>query len=571
MATMAGFAGLGHPLVTMPAIIPATMPTSRREFMAISGASSAAWLAGATASAAPIDGARRPAPDRILPNDQQAVQALTRSPVASDIDIARKAVEAATKAGATYADARLVLMRRESVRVRNDRARPVSLRESYGLGVRVVADGGWGYAAISALSTRRVIEAAERAVAAARSNGKLRTDLGQPPVQLVAAPAVKGSWVTPHEIDPFDVAPIDKADMLLEIAAKAKAVPGVGFVNVGLSCVSEDKLLVTSDGTEVHQIFLRVAPQLTATAVDRRRGGFASRTHEAPGMLAGWEYLRDVGLRNDAKAIGEDAVRKLHADSVEPGRKTVILAPSNLWLTIHESIGHPTELDRAMGLEADYAGTSFIRPDDAGRLRIGAEIVNIAADRTQPGGLATVGWDDEGVASQRWDMVREGVLVGWQTTRDQASWIGESASRGCCYGEGHDGVPFQRMPNISLQPGSEGYTTEDLINATEDGIYVTGRGSWSIDQQRYNFQFSGQTFWEIKRGRLTRPLRDVAYQANTVEFWNSCDMIGGEGSYRLGSTFGDGKGQPSQSNAVSHGCPPARFEANVINTGGKDR
>ena len=473
-------------------------------------------------------------------------------------------------AGATYADARLVLMRRESVRVRNDKARPASLRERYGLGVRVVAEGGWGFVGIQTLSQRAVVDAAKRAVASARGNGKLRSSLGQPPVELVPAPAAKGIWVTPHEIDPFEVAPIDKAEMLLEIAARARAVPGVSHVSAGFSCVSEDKLLVTSDGTEVHQLFLRGAPSFSATAVDRRRGGFASRTHEAPGMLAGWEYLRDLGLLNDATRIGEEAVAKLHAASVEPGRRTVVLAPSNLWLTIHESIGHPTELDRAVGLEADYAGTSFIRPEDTGKLQIGSEIVNLVADRTQPGGMATVGWDDEGVAAQRWDIVRKGTLVGWQTTRDQAKWIGEDASRGCCYGEYHDGVPFQRMPNISLQPGTEGYTTEDLINATEDGIYVTGRGSWSIDQQRYNFQFSGQTYWEIKRGRLTRPLRDVAYQANTVEFWNSCDMIGGEGTYRLGATFGDGKGQPGQSNSVSHGCPPARFVANVINTGGKE-
>ncbi|MCB9717854.1 MAG: TldD/PmbA family protein [Myxococcales bacterium] len=531
---------------------------------------SAAWLSGIAASAAP-KGSREPAPERAPSYDDQAAEALARSPVASDADIARRAVQAAMDGGATYADARLVLMRREQVAVRDDRARPVSLREHYGLGIRVVADGGWGFAAIQALSDRAVVDAAKLAVTSARANGKLRKDLGQPLVELVPAPVAKATWVTPHEIDPFDVAPIDKAEMLLEIAARAKAVKGVSFVEAGFSAVAEDKLLVTSDGSELHQIFLRVAPQLTVTAVDRRRGGFASRDHEAPAMLAGWEYLRDLGLRNDAAGVGEDAVRKLHAASVEPGVKTVVLAPSNLWLTIHESIGHPTELDRVMGLEADLAGTSFLRPEDLGERRIGSERVNLVADRTQPGGLATVGWDDEGVAAQRWDLVRDGKLVGWQTTRDQAKWIGESASRGCCYGEGHDGVPFQRMPNVSLQPGPEGYTTEDLINATEDGIYVTGRGSWSIDQQRYNFQFSGQTFWEIKRGRLTRPLRDVAYQANTIEFWSSCDMIGGPGTYRLGGTFGDGKGQPHQSNSVSHGCPPARFTANVINTGGTDQ
>ncbi|MCA9708635.1 MAG: TldD/PmbA family protein [Myxococcales bacterium] len=547
------------------------MPSSRRQFLAVSSVGSAAWLAGAGAAAAAPKGARKPAPGASPPYDDQAAQALARSPVVSDEDLARRAVEAAVAAGATYADARLVLLRREHVQVRDDRSQPVRLHERYGLGVRALAEGGWGFAATQVLSARAVTEAAQRAVATARHSGTLRQDLGQPPVELVAAPAVQGQWVTPHEIDPFDVAPVDKAQLLLELTAAARRVPGVAYADASLQAVAEDKLLVTSDGARIHQILLRVAPELTATAVDRRRGGFASRSHEAPAMLAGWEYVRDLGLLAQAEGIGEDAVRKLHAASVEPGPTTVVLAPSNLWLTIHESIGHPTELDRVMGLEADFAGTSFLRPDDAGTRKIGSEKVHLVADRTQPGGLATVGWDDEGVAAQRWDLVREGVLVGWQTTRDQAAWVGETASRGCLYGEGHDGVPFQRMPNISLQPGPEGYTTEDLINATEDGIYITGRGSGSIDQQRRNFQFSGQMCWEIKRGRLRRPLRDVAYQGQTTDFWGSCDMIGGKGTYRLGGTYHDGKGQPVQSNAVSHGCPPARFSATIVNTEGADR
>ncbi|MGB1275000.1 MAG: TldD/PmbA family protein, partial [Nannocystaceae bacterium] len=263
-----------------------------------------------------------------------------------------------------------------------------------------------------------------------------------------------------------------------------------------------------------------------------------------------------------------EALQKLHAKSVEPGKRNVILAPSNLWLTIHESIGHPTELDRARGLEANFAGTSFLKPEMTGRFQIGSKPVQLIADRTQTGGLATTGWDDEAVPAGKWPIVKDGVLVGWQTTRDQASWIGESASRGCSYADSYGSVPFQRMPNISLQPGTEGYTTEDLIAATDDGVLISGRGSWSIDHQRYNFQFGGQFFWEIKHGRLTQPLRDVAYQANTTEFWNSCDMLGGEGTYRLGGSFSDGKGEPGQANAVSHGCPPARFTVNVLNTGG---
>ncbi len=539
--------------------------------MAGTGVGSAVFWAHARAGRAMPAGARTPAPATAPSYDDPAARALAQSPVPSDVDLARRAVEAATGAGATYADARLVLMRRERVSVRDERSQPVRLHERYGLGVRVVAAGGWGFAAVSTLSERAVIDAARRAVASARAGGALRQDLGQPPVQLVAAPAVKGQWVTPHQLDPFDVAPVDKASLLADLTAAARAVRGVSHAEASVQAVAEDKLLVTSDGTEVHQIFFRIAPQLTATAVDRRRGGFASRSHEASAMLAGWEYVRDLSLVADAPQVAEDAVRKLHAVSVTPGPATIVVAPSNLWLTIHESVGHPTELDRVVGLEADYAGTSFLRRDDAGQRRIGSERVHLVADRTQPGGLATVGWDDEGVAAQRWDLVREGMLVDWQTTRDQAAWIGQDSSHGCLYGEEHDGVPFQRMPNISLQPGAEGYTTEDLINATEEGLYITGRDSGSIDQQRYNFQFSGQMCWEIKRGRLVRPVRDVAYQANTIEFWSSCDMIGGEGTYRLGGTFHDGKGQPGQSNAVSHGCPPARFRATIVNTQGDAR
>jgi TldD protein len=379
---------------------------------------------------------------------------------------------------------------------------------------------------------------------------------------------VKGTWVSPHARDPFAVSPADKAALLLRATAAALGVKGVKHAKAGVTSVREDKIVLTSEGSRVHQIALRIVPELDATAVDRKRGRFAKRDHEAAPMLAGWEYVEELDLPGAAPQIATEALQKLHAPPVEPGKMNVILAPSNLWLTIHESVGHPTELDRALGLEANFAGTSFLKVADTGKLGYGSDRVHLVADRTQPGGLATVAWDDECVASQRWDLVRGGKFVGWQTTREQAGWIGEAASRGCSYGQGYGGVPFQRMPNVSLQPGSEGHTTEDLINATEKGVLVSGRGSWSIDHQRHNFQFGGQMFWKIEKGRLRGVLRDVAYQANTLEFWKSCDMLGGKGTYRLGGSMGDGKGEPSQSNAVSHGCPPARFTATVIRTGG---
>jgi len=497
------------------------------------------------------------------------LQLLAGSPLLADEALAARALAAATRAGASYADARLVAWQRERIAVSDDHIRGVQRSSEYGLGIRVIAGGAWGFAATPRLDPRSVEDAAKRAVAAAKINAGLRRE----PVELAPLAAIVGSWVSPHTIDPWTITPQDKAELLIRASQAALAVAGVDHSAAGVETQREEKLLLSSEGARIHQLLVRIRPSLTATAVDRRRGQFASRDHEIAPMLAGWEHLEDAKLVDDAPQIGEDAVRKLHAAPVEPGERTVILDPSNLWLTIHESIGHPTELDRALGLEANYAGTSFIDPRQTGALELGNEMINFVADRTQPGGLATCAWDDDGVGTERWKLVENGVLVDWQTTRDQAHWIraktGDKAGHACSYADSYASVPFQRMPNVSLQPGPEGYTREDLINATEDGILITGRGSWSIDQQRYNFQFSGQFFWEIKNGRLARPLRDVAYQANTVEFWRSCDMLGGVGSYRLGGSFSDGKGEPSQSNAVSHGCPPGRFKVNVVSTAGK--
>lgn len=511
-------------------------------------------------------GAREPAPVKAPASGDLAL--LSSSPLLADEALAARALAAATKAGASYADVRLVAWQRERVSVRDDHIQGVRRSSEYGLGVRVIAEGAWGFAATPRLDARAVEEVAKRAVAAAKINAKLVREK----VELASVAPIVGSWVAPHRIDPFGVTPKDKADLLIAASQAALAVAGVAHSSASVDTQREEKLFLSSEGARIHQVMFRIFPRLSATAVDRRRGQFASRDHEIAPMLAGWEHVEDAKLIDDAAQIGEDVVRKLHAAPVEPGERTVILDPSNLWLTIHESIGHPTELDRALGLEANFAGTSFIDPQKTGELSLGNDKINFVADRTQPGGLATCAWDDDGVGTERWNLVERGKLVDWQTTRDQAHWIrdktGDEDGHACSYADSYSSVAFQRMPNISLQPGSEGYTTEDLINATDDGILISGRGSWSIDHQRYNFQFSGQYFWEIKNGRLARPLRDVAYQANTVDFWNSCDMLGGAGTYRLGGSFGDGKGEPGQSNAVSHGCPPARFRVNVVSTAG---
>lgn len=520
---------------------------------------------GGRAHAAP-EAARGVAPQQVGGGGPDGLRA--SSELLALAPLARRAVERAMSKGATYADSRLVAISREDVAVRDAAVDRVSRSDELGLSVRVLVDGAWGFAAVPRLVDREIDRAVDTALAGAKAQAGLRKRIAAPPVELAKVEKVSGLWVTPHTIDPFSIDPSQKADLLLRAAAAVLSVRGVTHARAEVTTEREDKFLVTSDGSEVHQVHLRVAPELTATAVDRKRGRFASRDHEAPPLAIGWEYLEELDLPSAGKRIAEEVLQKLDAPQVEPGEGHVILAPSNLYLTIHESIGHPTELDRAMGLEANFAGTSFLSPKDTGKLQYASDIVEVVADRTQAAGLATTGWDDEAVATSRWPIISKGKFVGWQTTREQAAWIGETASRGCSYGHGYDGVQFQRMPNVSLQPGKEGYTTEDLINATEKGVYITGRGSWSIDQQRHNFQFGGQMFWKIERGRIVSPLRDVAYQANTLDFWRSCDMLGGKSTYRLGGSMGDGKGEPGQSNAVSHGCPPARFRATIVRTAG---
>jgi TldD protein len=478
-------------------------------------------------------------------------------------DLVKRALAAATKAGASYADVRVVRIRRESVATREDRVERVSANQDYGVGVRVIAGGAWGFAATPSVTAAEAERVARDAVAIAKANAPLMAR----PVALAPVPANVDVWQTPLIKDPFKIPLEDKAELLLAINREAMKVPGVKFVNAQYAAIGEWKLLASTDGAYIEQEIVRLGPSYTVTAVDDKRGEFETCDHDLPPRQAGWEYIEAAPLVADARRIAEQAVEKLKAPSVAPGPRDLILDPSNLYLTIHESIGHSTELDRAMGYEANAAGTSFATPDKRGKLRIGAPILTFFADKTTPGGLATCGYDDDGVATQKWNLVQNGVFVGYQTTREQAGWIGETASRGTSYADSYGSIPFQRMPNVSLAPGDKQRSIDDLIAATDDGIVIAGRGSWSIDHQRFNFQFGGQVFWEVKRGKKIRMLRDVAYQANTLAFWNSCDAIGGPSSWWLGGTLSDGKGEPGQINSVSHGCPPARFKrVNILNT-----
>ena len=479
-------------------------------------------------------------------------------------EIAAAALTQAVKLGASYADIRINRYRRESITTRERQVQNVSRSTSYGLGLRVLVNGTWGFAASNIVDAASARAAAEQAVAIARANAALTTRK----VVLANADKVVTTWANPIKRDPFEVPLETKTAFLMKLNEAALAVPGVSFINSQLQFVDEQKYFASSEGSRITQRLVRTYPQFTTTAADRAAGDFQTRAVVDRAKLLGYEYVEDYPWLQDAERAGHEVVEKLTAKSAVPGRYDVVVDPSQLFLAIHESVGHSTELDRSLGYEANMAGTSFVKPGDAGKLRFGSKIVNLVGDRTQPGGLATTGFDDEGVQSERWHLVRDGMFVDWQTTRELAPLVGQQKSHGCLHADDWSSVPFPRMPNVSLEPAATEVTLEDLFSDIKRGIYVVGRGVSSIDQQRYNFQFGGAVIREITNGKLGPMLRDAAYQSRTPDFWASCDGLGGPATYRLWGTSADGKGEPGQTNAVSHGCPPARFRnVTVLNTG----
>ncbi len=534
------------------------MSPSRRDFLKTASAAAVA------AACAPGGTLPETAPAPVMPEPSRA-----NLPGDAGIrDLVMEALNAARDAGASYADARVGRYRRQFVATRERQVTGVNDSESYGIGVRALVNGSWGFAATSQMTREAAQLAAREAARIARAGRSAQ----KRPVELAPVQPIVGTWRTPVQTDPVDVPIEDKVSLLLAANEAALRAKGVRFVNSGMALLREEKTLATTDGTYTVQTFVRVGPQFTATAV--APGDFQSYTHEIAPRGSGWEYITGLNMPGNAEEWASYAVQKLSAKSVEVGRYALILDPTNLWLTIHESIGHPTELDRAMGYEANFAGTSFIAPPDAmiGKLKYGPEFMNVQADRTQAESLSRTAWDDEGVPAEQWLLIERGLFKDYQTTRDQAAWIanltGVRRSHGCSFADSWSSVQFQRMPNVSLLPGERDITIDDIIAATDRGIVIRNRGSWSIDQQRYNFQFSGQLAYEVRGGKIVGMLKDVAYQSRTPEFWNSMDMIGGQRSYWLGGSFGDGKGEPGQSNSVSHGCPPARFQnVNIVNTG----
>jgi TldD protein len=486
------------------------------------------------------------------------------------LELANEALNVARSSGASYADVRIGRYRRQVIDTREQQVSAVSDEESYGLGIRTLLNGSWGFAATSAMTRGGVQAAAREAITISRAARTVQRKV----VELAPAKPVTGTWMTPVQRDPIDVALEDKIALLLKANAAALKVKNVRFVRSGFQLLREVKTLVTSEGTNVTQTFIRVGPYFSATAT--ATGDFQTYEEELAPRGQGWEYIESLNMPGNAERWASMAAEKLSAKTVEAGQYDLILDPTNLWLTIHESIGHPTELDRVVGQEANYAGTSFVAPPEKtiGKLKYGPDFMNVQADRTQPNSLSRVAWDDEGVPSEQWLIIEKGIFKDYQTTREQAKWIqhltGVARSHGCSFAESWNAVQFQRMPNISLLPGERDISLDDIIAATDRGIVIKNRGSWSIDNQRYNFQFSGQAYHEVRNGKIVGMLRDVAYQSNTPVFWSSMDMIGGKSSYWLGGSFNDGKGEPSQVSSVSHGCPPCRFRnVTILNTGQK--
>ena len=466
-------------------------------------------------------------------------------------DLCRQAIEAALAAGASYADARAIARRSQFVGTKNGEVETVSDHETEGIGVRVLVDGAWGFACDRRLEDAGAREAAERAAAFARAApGSHERDLAPLEPQV-------GSYRTDFERDPVDVPLAEKIALCLR-ADEAMQHDDVPVRTASVRAVRESKVFLSSEGSNLEQLFVDCGAGIDAIAVGDGLHQMRSypSAHGGSSAQAGWEYVESLGLEREAPRVAEEAAALLRADECPSGRMTVVIDSGQVALQVHESVGHPTELDRVYGTEAAYAGTSFLSPDDLGSLRYGSPQMNITSDATTPGGMGSFGYDDEGVPAARTPIVQEGILSGFLTSRETAALIG-TGSGGSMRADGWNRMPLVRMTNLHLEPG-EG-SLEDLLADVEDGIYLATNKSWSIDDKRLNFQFGTQVAWEVKKGKLGRLLRDATYTGITPEFWGSLDAAAGPETWTLYGLTNCGKGQPGQIAAVSHGAPAARF------------
>ena len=476
------------------------------------------------------------------------------------------ALESARRGGASHAEFRVERTRDLSVRIRDHELETAGETDTAGLSVRVLLEGTWGFASATLLDA----DSAARAAADALEVARVSAAVNRERVELAGEPVYeRARWVSSYDVNPFDIPPGERIQLLLGWTERLLSHDSVDHADASLHAVQENKFYADLAGTVTTQQRVRVHPVATAVSVDSQTGGFETMRTLAPPTGRGWEYMTGTGWdwQRELDELPELLSERMKAPPVEAGLYDVVIDPSNLWLTIHESIGHATELDRALGYEAAYAGTSFATFDKLGTLRYGSPVMHVTGDRTVEHGLATVGYDDEGVEAQQWDLVRDGVLAGYQLNRAMAARQNLGRSNGCAFADSPGHIPLQRMANVSLQAAPGGPSTAELISGIEDGIYVVGDKSWSIDMQRYNFQFTGQRFYRIHSGRLAGQLKDAAYQGMTTDFWGSMEAVGGEATYVLGGAMNCGKGQPGQVAPVSHGCPSALFRGvRILNT-----
>lgn len=476
-------------------------------------------------------------------------------------EVCLRALETARARGATYADARVVNFRRQHVAVEDDRVAGAGDSDSIGIGVRVIADGGWGFACSADMSSASVDETAARAVAVAKASARMAPVKG---LHWAEEPVHHGRFRTPSRKDPFEVPMDDKIGLLLAISEKVRAVKGVSKCNGHMSFKREHRFMANTDGTEIESDVVTSHARYEATAVDDTTA--KTRYMEAGPLNAGYQMIEEAALLEEATRVGEEAVAQLKGVPCPVGKKDLILHPTHLCLTMHESIGHATELDRVLGMEESLAGSSFATHDQLGALKYGSPHMNVVCDNIMPYGLASRGWDDDGVEGQRWRLIENGILVDYQTGREVAHAIGANRSRGSCRADSWSSTPIVRQSNLGLEPGGEPLSLDELIADTEDGIYIEGMGSFSIDQKRFNFQFGGDCFWEIKNGKKGPIMKDVTYQSITTEFWGALDAVCDERFWKPCGVMNCGKGDPMQIAQMTHGSAPARFRQ--IDVGG---
>jgi TldD protein len=478
-------------------------------------------------------------------------------------ELLQAALDAAVGAGATYADVRGADLMSEALSVEGNVVESLERSESRGFGVRVLADGAWGHASTSKLEPEQASRVAIRAVEVARASATR----SRKPIELAAEPVHRETWASPYQKDPFAVSLEEKVACLTEASEIMQRVSGVKSGRGTMDLLKQRTWFVSSEGSDIEQTIIHTGAGIEATAV--KDGEIQTRSY--PGSFrghleaAGYEVIDAMNLAENAERTAEEAVQLLHADECPPATTTLVLDGHQVMLQVHESVGHPTELDRVLGMEAAFAGTSFVGIEDVGNLKYGSELVNITADATIPGGLGTYAFDDEGVAAQRVDLVKDGILAGFQTSRETASAVGEERSNGTMRAEGWENFPLIRMTNINLLPGAG--SLDDLLSDVDEGIFMATNRSWSIDDKRKNFQFGCEIAWEIKNGKLGRMLKNPRYTGITPQFWASCDAIAGPEEWRVWGTPNCGKGQPGQTMRVGHGTSPARFRNVTIGTG----